>query len=126
MKIKGTAVAVAIGSALAIFAFASPSQASERRLDGTQARQGQMEPTKSRYQRKRATRVRGFLARGGYYSYTDSDVVNVYGGSRSLFGSTNSYRDPFVDRQSTAGPFDHGFFFDSGTGPRGGDAPYPR
>ena len=58
--------------------------------------------------------------------YSDSDVVNVYGGSRSLYGSTNSYRDPFIDRQTSSGPFDHDFFFDSGTGPRGGDAPYPR
>jgi hypothetical protein len=36
----------------------------------------------------------------------------------------NSYRDPFVDRQTTSGPFDHGFFFDSGVAPHGGDSPY--
>jgi hypothetical protein len=85
-----------------------------------------MEPTKSRYRGKRATRVRGFLSRRlGFYSYSDFDVINVYGGSRALYGSTNSYRDPFTDRQTSAGPFDHGFFFDSGIGPRGGNAPYP-
>lgn len=76
--------------------------------------------------RKGGTRVRAFVARGGYYSYRDEDVMNTYAGSRTLFGSANSYRDPFIDRQTTAGPFDHGFFFDSGVGPRGGDAPYPR
>jgi hypothetical protein len=75
---------------------------------------------------KRATRVKGFQQRGGYYSYTDADVINVYGGSRALYGSMNTYRDPFLDRQTTSGPFDHDFFFDSGMGPRGGDAPYPR
>lgn len=86
-----------------------------------------MEPTGSRYHRKRgAPKVRGYLARrGGYYSYTDSDVTNVYGGSRAMFGSTNTFRDPFVDRQTPSGPFDHGFFFDSGIGPHGGNAPYP-
>jgi hypothetical protein len=71
-------------------------------------------------------RGRGFVARGGYYSYSDSDVINTYAGSRGLFGSTNFYRDPFTDRQTSSGPFDHGFFFDSGMGPRGGDSPYPR
>ena len=34
--------------------------------------------------------------------------------SRAHYGSINSYRDPFVDRQTVNGPFDHGFFFDSG------------
>jgi hypothetical protein len=28
--------------------------------------------------------------------------------------------------QSPAGPFDSGFFFDSGIGPRWNDTPYPR
>jgi hypothetical protein len=95
--------------------------------DGPSARtSAKAKSAKMRHARKSGTRVRGFVARGGYYSYTDSDVINTYGGSRTLFGSTNSYRDPFLDRQTTAGPFDHDFFFDSGSGPRGGDAPYPR
>ena len=29
-----------------------------------------------------------------------------------------------VDRQTPSGPFDHGFFFDSGMGLHGGDSPY--
>lgn len=125
MKIKGLMAAVCGG--IAVLAFTGSGEAGDRQAESTFSQQGQMEPTKSRYQRKRAVRVRGFTARrGGYYSYTDSDVVNVYGGSRTLYGSTNFYRDPFVDRQTTSGPFDHDFFFDSGTGPRGGNAPYPR
>ena len=123
---KNTGMLAAVCGAIAVLAFTSAGQAGDRQAGRTYGQQGQMEPTKSRYHRKRATRVKGYMARGGYYSYTDLDVVNVYGGSRALFGSTNSYRDPFTDRQTTAGPFDHGFFFDSGTGPRGGDAPYPR
>jgi hypothetical protein len=41
--------------------------------------------------------------------------------SGNLFGATNSFRDPCSDRQTTAGPFDQGFFFDSGAAPHGGD-----
>jgi hypothetical protein len=123
---KKTLVLAAACGAAALLVLAGSAQAGERRAAKTYA-QGSMEPTKSRYQRRRATRVRGFLARRlGFYSYADADVTNVYGGSRARFGSTNTYRDPFTDRQTAAGPFDHGFFFDSGLGPRGGDAPYPR
>lgn len=32
--------------------------------------------------------------------------------------------DPYLNRQSPGGPFDSGFFFDSGIGPNGGDSPY--
>jgi hypothetical protein len=82
---------------------------------------------KSRHSHKRGARVRGFLLyRGGYYSYVDADVINVYGGSRAKYGSTNTYRDFLTDRQTQGGPFDSGFFFDSGIGPRWNDAPYPR
>jgi hypothetical protein len=62
----------------------------------------------------------------GFYSYTYRDVINTYGMSRTNYGSTNTYRNFFVDRQTVNGPFDHGFFFDSGIGPRGGDSPYLR
>jgi hypothetical protein len=56
--------------------------------------------------------VRGYATRHGAYSYTCSDTINTYGDSRSLYGSTQSFRDPMLDRQTTAGPFDHGFFFE--------------
>lgn len=62
--------------------------------------------------------------RPGGYSYTPSDTVNTYGDSRTKYGSLNSYRDPMADRQTKFGPFDHGFFFDSGIAPRGGNSPY--
>jgi hypothetical protein len=74
---------------------------------------------KSRYGHKRGARVKGFLLyRGGYYSYVDADVIK--------YGSTNTYRDFLTDRQTQGGPFDSGFFFDSGMGPRWNDSPYPR
>jgi hypothetical protein len=68
--------------------------------------------------------VRGFIARRGGYSYSVEDTINTYGDSRTLYGGASAYRNPMLDRQSRFGPFDHGFFFDSGIAPRGGDAPY--
>jgi hypothetical protein len=75
---------------------------------------------------KRAVRVRGFLPRGGYYSYIDQDAINTYSGTRSVYSSTSPFRFPLSEQQSPGGPFDHGFFFDSDLGPRWNNAPYPR
>ena len=79
---------------------------------------------RSKYSKRRRGQVRGYVARRGGYSYSANDVTNTEGSSRSRYGSVNSYRDPFVDRQTIAGPFDHGWFFDSAIAPRGGDSPY--
>lgn len=69
--------------------------------------------------------VKGYTERRGGYSYNYADSINTYGDSRSGYGSPSVYRDPMLDRQTNAGPFDHGFFFDSGVmGPHGGDSPY--
>lgn len=68
--------------------------------------------------------VKGYAERRGGYSYSYADSVNTYGNSRSKFGGASVYRDPNLDRQTDAGPFDHGFFFDSGRGSHGGDSPY--
>ena len=79
---------------------------------------------KSGYYHRRTPRVMGFVQRRGGYSYSSGDVINTYSDNRSKYGSVNSYRDPMVDRQTSSGPFDHGFFFDSGIAPRGGNSPY--
>jgi hypothetical protein len=68
--------------------------------------------------------VLGYIARRGGYSYSAEDTINTYGDSRTLYGGASAYRNPMLDRQSRFGPFDHGFFFDSGIAPRGGDSPY--
>jgi hypothetical protein len=73
---------------------------------------------------RRAPQVRSFVQRRGGYSYSATDVANTADDSRVQFGSTNSYRNPYLDRQSRSGPFDHGFFWDSGVSPRGGNSPY--
>ena len=111
-----------VAGALALLAFCGDEQvqAGERKRALVSDDNGTY--VKSRYRKR--TRVYGYMGRRGGYSYTPSDVVNTYGLTRNLYGSTNSFRDPFVDRQTPAGPFDHGFFFDSAIGPRGGDSPY--
>ena len=68
--------------------------------------------------------VKGYVERRGGYSYEYAHSINTYGNTRTLNGGADVYRDPSLDRQTTAGPFDHGFFFDSGIGFRGGDSPY--
>jgi hypothetical protein len=68
--------------------------------------------------------VKGFVQRRGGYSYSYPDSINTYGDSRSNFGGASVYRDPSLDKQTRSGPFDHGFFFDSGMGSHGGDSPY--
>ena len=124
MKYKAV-LAITLGAA-AMWACPAPTEAGERRGATRVVHEGALQPTKARYKRKRAVRVYGYSTRRGGYSYEYSDVINTYGQSRSLYGSINSYRDPFVDRQTPSGPFDHGFFFDSGMAPRGGDSPYIR
>ncbi len=74
--------------------------------------------------RKKKPQVRGYVARRGGYSYSYSDSIDTYGSARTVTGGSRYYRDANLDRQTTSGPFDHGFFFDSGVAPRGGDSPY--
>ena len=119
--------AMALG-ALVLAACASNGLAAERRGKAPVVRSsGSLEQTGARNYRQRVAHPRRFAGRRvGFYSYSYHDVINTYGISRSLYGSINTYRDPFVDRQTPSGPFDHGFFFDSGIAPRGGDSPYLR
>ena len=114
--VTGLGLLAALG--LAAAANAGPRGASQGMVvaDATQ-------PAKSSSHR-RAVRVRGYVARRGGYSYFPEDTINTYGDSRTKYGGANSYRDPMLDRQTIGGPFDHGFFFDSAMGPRGGNSPY--
>src|SRR5262245_4391250 len=64
--------------------------------------------------RKRATRVRGYYSMRGGYAYDSSVIPAPY----------ERYRGPYgVIDQSPGGPFDSGFFFDSGIAPLN-NAPY--
>ncbi|MBX9926574.1 MAG: hypothetical protein K2Y05_09460 [Hyphomicrobiaceae bacterium] len=73
---------------------------------------------------ERGKRAGNTPERRGGYSYSAPDTINTYGDSRGRYGRTEAFRDPNIDRQTNFGPFDNGFFFDSGIGPRGGNSPY--
>lgn len=114
LKISAGALLLAALSILPTIATAGPKKAP--------AQSGLDHPKSSYY--RGGPQVRGYVARRGGYSYSPEDSINTYGDSRSKYGTASSLRDPSLDRQTTSGPFDHGFFFDSGTSFRGGEAPY--
>lgn len=117
--------ALAASTAALLFSV-SPGQAadSDRKVERTAEISQTAHRPKHRSSRKKYTRVYGYSQRRvGGYSYDASDVTNTYGQTRSIFGSTNVFRDPMLDRQTRSGPFDHDFFYDSGIGLRGGNSP---
>lgn len=67
--------------------------------------------------RRKSAQVRGYSRGVGGYSYSYADSLLSYDNTRILRD-----RDAEFDRQG--GPFDHGFFFDSGAQVRGGESPY--
>lgn len=110
---------IALGAALGVFlaagAAGDASAHAKRRADAPAAADPGGAHPKSSYYRKRP-QVRGYVQRRGGYSYDYPDVINTYGGSRTIYGSGLIWEHPQYQRQG--GPFDHGFFFDSGVGPR--------
>ena len=90
---------------------------------GDRGYQGEGAHRSSQYYRG-GPKVKGYVARRGGYSYTYQDSINTYGDSRTQYGSTNVFRDFGSDKQTPSGPFDHGFFFDSGIQQNGGSSPY--
>lgn len=121
-------LAMAVVGAVALVAFgmgAGTAEAGGSKYRKYYAEDGADHPKARYYHRKKGTRVYGYSARRGGYSYYPQDVINTYGLSRSLYGSTNTWRNPQTDLQSPGGPFDHGFFFSDGVGSvYGGNSPY--
>ena len=73
---------------------------------------------------RRGPQVRGFVQRRGGYSYAASDSINTYGDSQSRYSGYSLFRNNDFGRQTSGGPFDSDFFFDSGVSPHGGNAPF--
>jgi hypothetical protein len=63
---------------------------------------------------KRRTQAQGYTLSPGASPAEIARYFQLYGG----------YIDPRINKQSPGGPFDSGFFFDSGIGRNGGDSPY--
>jgi len=112
MKRLFVGVAVLAG----VFAFSVQANAGSRGYKGEGGHKS------SSYYRGGA-KVKGYVQRRGGYSYDYQDSINTYGDAGSIYGG-NSGSDPYVDRQTVAGPFDNGYFFNTPTGPQGGSSPY--
>jgi uncharacterized membrane protein len=96
------AVAIAAACAGALMATAGPASAQQKKqyANGEKPLKGVI-----RYRRQ------------GGYSYKSNDTVGT--------GATWKFIDPDYTRQGgPSGPFDNGFFFDSGVTARGGQSPY--
>jgi hypothetical protein len=127
MIVVAATVAALLGAGGAATAQEKASGAREVRTTGEHRMTGGYWGNGRRYSGYKARpQVRGYVARRGGYSYYIDDTTNTYGDSRNLYGSSQSFRHWSFDRQTNSGPFDHGFFFDSGIAPRGGDSPYLR
>lgn len=116
---------VLVGAAALVAVLSMPSTAAfaggaSKRYKGTYSGRSHRS---SRYYRG-GPKVRGYRRRVGGYSYSAADTINTYRDSRTLNGGANSYRFEMYTRQTPSGPFDHGFFFDSGVGMNGGHSPY--
>jgi hypothetical protein len=72
------------------------------------------EPVKHTKKHARRGKGRAYAVEQGS---TPEEIARYF----ALYGG---YIDPHINKQSPGGPFDSGFFFDSGIGPNGGDSPY--
>jgi hypothetical protein len=92
----------------AIFVLATVEGAAEQVVPGVWAGESKAKHRTARRQPRRATVEAGS---------TPEEIARYF----QLYGG---YIDPSINKQTQAGPFDSGFFFDSGIGPNGGDSPY--
>ncbi len=117
---------IALGAALSVFLVmggTDEAAAGAKRRPATApviADAGGAHPKSSYY--RRGPRVRGYVQRRGGYSFFYPDIINTYGGFRTVYGSGLTPEHPQYQRQG--GPFDHGFFFDSGIGGRNSESVY--
>lgn len=95
-------------SAITLLAYASVAEAAERGASGATHAEKSANAKARYYSNRRPLEVNIYpLRRRGGYSYRASDVIGTYDGSPP----------PYLDiRQTPGGPFDSGFFFDSGVG----------
>jgi len=71
-------------------------------------------PYRQKQRHARRAKPRAYAVERGS---TPAEIARYF----ALYGG---YIDPQINKQSQGGPFDSGFFFDSGIGPNGGDSPY--
>ena len=99
----------------AVGLLAGEASAGERRVRTIEQGPLLSEHPNSKYYRGQGPQVRSYVKRRGGYSYSASDAAIDY-------RDTSILRDPLNGRRQ-GGPFDNGFFFDSGIS-RHNDSPY--
>jgi hypothetical protein len=104
--------AVALG-AVAVFAPVTPVSAGDGAYANGHGHHG------SRRQRKAGPRVKGYT----HYWYGDA-CYDLPDPDERYLCQFAGFIDPELDKQTPAGPFDSGFFFNSGIGQNGGESPY--
>src|SRR5262245_15943502 len=110
MTMKGLTIALGVIVTLAVIKLTHVGE-----VRGAQA--ASAGSARARYYRRRRpleVTIYGRRRRGGY-SFGVPEVIGTYGRAPP----------PYADvRQTPSGPFDSGFFFDSGIAPHGGNSPY--
>ena len=97
--------------AAVLFAVATLDCVRDQIAPGARAEQYQQGKQKPRHARRHARRE---TLESGSSPAEIARYFQLYGG----------YIDPTINRQTPGGPFDSGFFFDSGIGRNGGQSPY--
>lgn len=108
------------GAAALTFAVAPVDAAPKKKAVETE----ESKNARASYSYRKGPKVRGFVWRRGGYSYSAADSINTYGDSQSRYSGYSLFRNYDFGRQTSGGPFDSDFFFDSGISPRGGNSPY--
>ena len=100
-------------SAAALLVLVTADVAGMNTIAGARADDGYDQPKPPRKAKRRA-QARGYTLSPGNSPAEIARYFQLYGG----------FIDPSINKQSQGGPFDSGFFFDSGITRNGGDSPY--
>ncbi len=102
-------------SAAALLVLVSADVAGVNTIAGARADDGYEQPKPPRKAKRQArSQARGYTLN---QSSTPAEIARYF----QLYGG---FIDPSINKQSQGGPFDSGFFFNSGINRNGGDSPY--
>jgi hypothetical protein len=102
-------------SAAALLGLVTANVAGMNTIAGARADDGYDQPKPPRKGKRHAhSQARGYTLSQGNSPAEIARYFQLYGG----------FIDPSINKQSQGGPFDSGFFFDSGINRNGGDSPY--
>jgi hypothetical protein len=109
-------IRAAVLAAGALFLLAAVDGVGQRLLPGAWAGEyeGHARPARKARRHARSRSPRAYALEQGSTPEEIARYFQLYGG----------FIDPAINKQTQGGPFDSGFFFDSGINANGGDSPY--